>query len=82
MNFCTDCLSLLENLQHTKERHMVFITQLQVTGSKHKVRMATKICSYLGSQMSQSGNRSSTSSSHLSYKRGIFDGSRQGSFES
>lgn len=82
MYFCTDCLSLLESLQHIKARHMVFTTQLQVIGTKYKVRVAMKICIVLvwGSQMRRYGNRSS--SSHLSYKRGIFDCSRQRSFES
>lgn len=82
MYFCTDCLSLLESLQHTKARHMVLTTQLQVIGTKYKVRVATKIRSYLGKPDESVWHRRSTSSSHLSYKRESFDGSRQRSFES
>jgi len=55
-----------------------------VTAStKYKVRGATEIPIVLvwGSQMSQSGNRGSASSSSLSYKGRIFDGPRQRSFE-
>lgn len=80
MYFCSYCLSLLESLQHTKARHVVLTTQLELTGTTYKVRVATKICSCLGKPDMAIEVLLLVLICHI--REEFFDGSRQLSFES